>query len=348
MPNTIDDDHQNNAVPCESAAAGENPFQADPISAEGIESIMALFGESPDGEQQSADIQFMYGQAYTGDERVGETFIPWKKFFGSVIPDPVMAMPSQDLSLGAKVCYGVLARHAGRNGECYPSMQRIGKCIGVSEGSAKNYVRELKKAGYIAVESRKKEHAPNRYRFLWHNTFVGLKRYKGQNPDPYRDRILPTKRVTEESLKDFKASADLDYQPDNCKGRNSPAGDAGGDGSECKAYGKLREALADYMQGEGQERVYPPDRLVVDVMDAAGGSTEQEGIACLNYLLVERGLKPWTQAGPHYFAWFKTTVAEYFYQKTGREQVFKPTDDWDHRHGPGTPQTIEDDDTIPF
>ena len=345
MPNTNDDDHQNNAEPGESAAAGENSSPTDAISAEVMESIMPLFGESPDGDQQAANVQFMYWTAYTGDERVGDIVIPYKKFISSWIPDPVMA---SDLTAGAKLCYGVLARHAGEDGNCYPSMERIGRCIGVTDRTAKKYVAELAAKGYIFIESRKKEHASNRYHFIWHQTFVGLKPYEGKDPSLHKGRTFPTKRINQESSKSFKENADLDYQPDNCKPRNFLAGDAGGDGSQCKAYGKLREALADYMHVQGEERLYPPDRLVVDVMDAAGGATEQEVIACLNYLLVDRGLKPGTKGGPHYFAWFKTTVADHFYQKAGREQVFRQTDDWEHRHGPSTMQGIEDEGDIPF
>lgn len=47
-------------------------------------------------------------------------------------------------------------------------------------------------------------------------------------------------------------------------------------------YSRLREALADYMiTADDPERVYPPDRLVVDVMDAATGATEEQVIRCL-------------------------------------------------------------------
>jgi hypothetical protein len=38
------------------------------------------------------------------------------------------------------------------------------------------------------------------------------------------------------------------------------------------------------------ERVYRPERLVVDVIDAAAGATENEVIRSLGYLKDERGL----------------------------------------------------------
>lgn len=70
------------------------------------------------------------------------------------------------------------------------------------------------------------------------------------------------------------------------------------------------------------ERVYPGDRQVVDVMDAAAGASEEDVIRCLQYLREERGLWPGTKHGPRHFSWFKTLVANYFQQKRNREMVF--------------------------
>ncbi len=62
-------------------------------------------------------------------------------------------------------------------------------------------------------------------------------------------------------------------------------------------------------------RVYPSDRLVVDVMEAGAGATEEEVIRCLRYLKDERGLRPNARHGPRHFSWFKSVVADYFLQK---------------------------------
>jgi hypothetical protein len=56
-------------------------------------------------------------------------------------------------------------------------------------------------------------------------------------------------------------------------------------------------------------------------MDAAGGHSEDEVIACLRYLREERGLRPGTKRGPRHFSWFKTVVADHFAQKRDRELV---------------------------
>ena len=78
------------------------------------------------------------------------------------------------------------------------------------------------------------------------------------------------------------------------------------------------------MPAEDEERVYPSDRQVVDVMDAAKGATEPEVIQCLRYLYNERGLRPGTKHGPRHFSWFKTVVADYFLQRRDREFVANP------------------------
>jgi hypothetical protein len=129
---------------------------------------------------------------------------------------------------------------------------------------------------------------------------------------------------------------DLDYRHANRKNRDSRP-DVGAEASSCKQYPRLREALADYLTTpDDGERVYPPERLAVDVMDAAGGATQEEVIGCLRYLRDERGLRPGTKHGPRGFAWFKSVVADHFRQKRNRETVYAPPEtDWDDRNGPG-------------
>jgi hypothetical protein len=94
--------------------------------------------------------------------------------------------------------------------------------------------------------------------------------------------------------------------------------------TDCKPYPRLREALADYMQEPGEERIYPTDRLVVDVVDAAEGTGEQDVIQCLQYFLEERGLRSGTVNGPRHFTWFPTSVGDYFRQKRRRLDAADP------------------------
>src|SRR5438874_11935146 len=105
---------------------------------------------------------------------VGEVFRPWRIFPGVMVPDPVLA---SDLSPGEKLCYGLLARFQGRQGECYPSMETIGTRIGVSSRQASSYIAGLKRRRYIQPRRRGRGQS-NSYEFLWHLSFVGAPQRK--------------------------------------------------------------------------------------------------------------------------------------------------------------------------
>ena len=133
---------------------------------------------------------------------------------------------------------------------------------------------------------------------------------------------------------------DLDVRIANRKNRDSRP-DVSAAPSERAQYPRLREALAAYMiTPEDPDKVYPSDRIVVDVMDASGGAGEDEVLQCLKYLRDERGLRPGSRNGPRRFGWFKSVVADYFRQKHNREMVYAPPPvDWDRRNGQGPSQS---------
>jgi hypothetical protein len=121
-----------------------------------------------------------------------------------------------------------------------------------------------------------------------------------------------------EALKDHEKKTDVDYVTTNRKNSDSSPRECP---SPLKQYPLLREALKQYYDEPGQESLYPSDRTVVDVMQAAGGATELEVIECLRYFYYERGLKPGTRNAPDHWSWFKTAVADYFRQKRDREEA---------------------------
>ena len=125
---------------------------------------------------------------------------------------------------------------------------------------------------------------------------------------------------------------DLDCLLTNRKKRDSQAGELSS--SVCEEYPRLREALSRYLSGTEDEKIYPTDRHVVDVMDAASGRTEEAVIGCLKYLYRERGLKPDTRNGPRTFAWFPTVVQDYFSKREERSEVANPTGfaEWEDRN----------------
>lgn len=128
---------------------------------------------------------------------------------------------------------------------------------------------------------------------------------------------------------------DIDCLPTNRTNRDSRADGVLMSPSMIKQYPRLREALHRYMKERGeQEHLYPKDRTVVDVMEAAAGASEEEVIACLVYLYMDRGLKPGTRNGPRHWSWFKTTVQDHFEKKRQRADSANPCgfSEWQDRN----------------
>lgn len=93
----------------------------------------------------------------------GQPFNPYRRFVGSLVPDAIMK--SGDLSATAKLCYGRLARYAGEDGRCFPSMQTLAKELRVTERAARNNVRQLERAGLLRRRSQPGK--TNWFEFLW-------------------------------------------------------------------------------------------------------------------------------------------------------------------------------------
>ena len=261
--------------------------------------------------------------------QVGHPFNPYRMFTGLFIPEGLARCPW--ISAGAKLAWGRLARYAGQNGWCYPTKKTVGEEIGVGPRQAQKYIAELERCRLVRRVSRftGRGQTSNAYEFLWHEIFEEGENDRSGGGEANRsgggenNRSLEESHFEESQIKETKT--DLDYPSTNRKRRDSRL-DTGDVAAGCKQYPRLREALADYMEtGDDLERVYPSDRLVVDVMHAAGNATEDEVLQCLCYLRDERGLRPRTKHGPRHFSWFKTAVADYFEQKAGREVVFKRT-----------------------
>jgi hypothetical protein len=72
--------------------------------------------------------------------RVGQPFNPFGLFTGIFIPEALMR--AKNISLGAKVTYGRLARYAGQKGDCYPSVKTLAAELATSERQTQRYLRE--------------------------------------------------------------------------------------------------------------------------------------------------------------------------------------------------------------
>jgi uncharacterized protein YdaU (DUF1376 family) len=173
---------------------------------------------------------------------------------------------------------------------------------------------------------------------------IGNERRWGKNrvpdSDPMQTRSEPElgsdhKSVAVNVNVDCQYKTDLDYAPTNHKNRDSSAPVDSAD-SPIRQYPRLREALHRYFQEPGQEDLRPADRLVADVMDAAGGASEADVIACLEYLREVRGLKPGTKHGPRHWSWFRTVVQDYFARKRERGENADPCGRTARADGNGT------------
>jgi len=277
----------------------------------------------------------------------GDPFNPFRLFNGLFVPEALAR--HRGLSPGAKLAYGRLARYAGQDGQCYPAVPTLAREIGVGLRQAQKYLGELERVKLIRRSSRFSEHGQtsNQYQFLWHPIFD-----QGVNdnaPEGVNDRSLPP--VNDCSYKENQCeeshsedNSDLDCLLTNRINRDSQAGQLSP--SVCEQYPRLREALSRYLSGAEDEKVYPTDRHVVDVMDAARGASEEEIISCLKYLHHDRGLKPGTKHGPRSFAWFPTVVQDYFSKREQRSEVANPTGfaEWEDRNGANSLRPEQFDD----
>ena len=215
-------------------------------------------------------------------------------------------------------------------------MRALAAEIGIGVRQAQKYIAELENQRLIRRVSRFVDGAQtsNGFEFLWHEIFEATDRSgEGANdssPGGTNDSSPKESQIEESHSEERKT--DIDCLPLKRKKRASASGPR--PPSVCKAYPKVREYLAQYMQLPGDEKVYPTDRIVVDIMEAAGTHDEQEVNAALVYLHRERGLKPFTKKGPRSFAWFKTVLQDHFTKKRERESAANPSGyhDWEDRN----------------
>jgi DNA-binding transcriptional ArsR family regulator len=262
--------------------------------------------------------------------RGGEIFRPYKKFTGLFVPEGLARCTS--ISPGAKLVYGRLVRYSGQNGECHPALGTLAAEVGLKKRQVQNHLNRLEEAKLIRRIPRRsgRRQTSNAYVFLWHPLFeegVNKAAHGGvqePTPGPMQDHAHKESQREESHLEE--KVRDLDSLPQIAKPRDSRQDPI------CAKYPRLRTALSEYMiTPDDSERVEPSDRIVVDVMDAAAGASEEEVIQCIHYLNNERGLKPGTRHGPRGFSWFKSVVGDYFQQKSNREVVFVRSDD-NHRN----------------
>lgn len=94
---------------------------------------------------------------------------PYKMFNGCLIPNWLLQM--ENISDGAKLCYGRLCQYAGKKDECYPKQLTLAEELGKGLSQTKDYLNEL--VDHKLIEKiRVGKRCSNRYKFLWHGAMV--------------------------------------------------------------------------------------------------------------------------------------------------------------------------------
>ena len=108
--------------------------------------------------------------------KIGEPFNPWNIFCGIWIPFCIVQC--EDLSTGAKICFGRLLYHAGKDGHCFVSQRELGKELAVSPRQVRRYLDELVNLKLLKTESTEDRYF--KYYFLGHKMYetAPLKRTK--------------------------------------------------------------------------------------------------------------------------------------------------------------------------
>jgi helix-turn-helix protein len=106
--------------------------------------------------------------------KVGGLFNPFNQFKQFVII-PEGVFQHDNLSQGAKLCYGRLLRYAGRTCFCVPGVTTLSTELGVIDRTVQGYLKELVDHGFIRKQARsgKRGQTTNQYLFVVHPSFKG-------------------------------------------------------------------------------------------------------------------------------------------------------------------------------
>lgn len=143
----------------------------------------------------------------------GQPFNPYGLFNGIHIPEALVRC--KELSPGAKITYGRLARYAGQDGACHPRQETLAHELGVSGRQVRTYVGELIRNRFLRA-IRKGLHKPNDYIFLWHTIFSGTDR-RGNSGQGGKERSYQDRKET--STQDRKETSAQDRKKASCQER---------------------------------------------------------------------------------------------------------------------------------
>jgi hypothetical protein len=87
--------------------------------------------------------------ADSANSALNKRYNPCDVFYGCFIPDWLMCR--EEVSDGAKLCFGKLAQYAGKNGFCFPFRSTLAKNLGTTERQIARYLSDLKTHKLIEV-----------------------------------------------------------------------------------------------------------------------------------------------------------------------------------------------------
>lgn len=102
---------------------------------------------------------------------------------GLVVPSFFENLEKQEISLGARCTYGMLAQVSGKSDHCWPSQKYLAERLGVSIRTIQKYLKELARLGFIAILGGH-DGETNTYRLLPHPVVVAALRRCAANDSP--------------------------------------------------------------------------------------------------------------------------------------------------------------------
>lgn len=88
-----------------------------------------------------------------------------RQFTGGFTSVPNRILRNNQISLGSRMCYGMLLSYAWQDDFCFPAQARLADDLGIGERTVRQYLNELRDAGLITWKQRGLNR-PNVYRIL--------------------------------------------------------------------------------------------------------------------------------------------------------------------------------------
>lgn len=128
----------------------------------------------------------------------GQPFNPHNLFFNAWAPKSVLS--DIEISDGAKLCYALLCKYAGKAGFCWPGQKKLARDMGCSLREASRRIRELKQQRLIRVLPPNGIRRTNSYSFLWKKLLISSQKSFSigpGGPTRYDSAVVPLPYINE-------------------------------------------------------------------------------------------------------------------------------------------------------